>query len=102
MGETVSQAHALPGREAGFDVPLLQIPKPIWRAIYTSNAAEPLNAREKRKARARIQYNSEDSAPIVLTKVHEDYNRGARPARFMLELNEEEKDSMGFEGGHAA
>ena len=69
----------------------------MWRAIYTSNAAESLNATAKRKTRARIQYNSEDSALIVLAKVYEDYNRNARPAKFMIELSEEEKDSMGFE-----
>lgn len=33
---------------------------------------------------------------IVLTKVYEDYNRNARPARFMLEMSEEEKKEMGF------
>lgn len=75
-----------------------EFPKPMWRAIYTSNAAESLNSMAKRKTRARIQYNSEDSALIVLTKVFEDYNRKSRPARFMLELSEEEKASMGFEG----
>lgn len=74
-----------------------EFPKPMWRAIYTSNAAESLNATAKRKTRARIQYNSEDSALIVLAKVYEDYNRNARPAKFMIELSEEEKDSMGFE-----
>lgn len=73
-----------------------EFPKPMWRAIYTSNAAESLNSVAKRKTRARIQYNSEDSALIVLTKVYEDYNRDARPAKFMLELSEEEKQSMGF------
>jgi len=73
-----------------------EFPKPMWRAIYTSNAAESLNSIAKRKTRARIQYNSEDSALIVLTKVFEDYNRDARPARFMLEMSEEEKQAMGF------
>lgn len=75
-----------------------EFPKPMWKSIYTSNAAESLNATAKRKTRARIQYNSEDSALIVLTKVYEDYNRDARPARFMLELSEGEKRSMGFIG----
>ena len=74
-----------------------EFPKPMRRAIYTSNAAESLNATAKRKTRARIQYNSEDSALIVLAKVYEDYNRNARPARFMLGLSEEEKLSMGFD-----
>ncbi len=73
-----------------------EFPKAMWKAIYTSNAAESLNSIAKRKTRARIQYNSEDSALIVLAKVYEDYNRDARPARFMLELSEEEKQSMGF------
>ena len=73
-----------------------EFPKPMRRAIYTSNAAESLNSIAKRKTRARIQYNSEDSALIVLAKVYEDYNRGARPARFTLDLSEEEKRSMGF------
>lgn len=72
-------------------------PEAMWRSIYTSNAIESLNSIIKRKTRARIQYNSEDSALIVLTKVCEDYNRQARPARFMLELSEEERASMGFE-----
>lgn len=44
----------------------------------------------------RIQYNSEDSALIVLAKVYEDYNRNAMPARFMLEMSEEEKKETGF------
>ena len=35
---------------------------------------------------------------IVLAKIYEDYNLAARPARFMLELSEEEKEAMGFEG----
>jgi len=74
-----------------------EFPKPMHKAIYTSNAAESLNATAKRKTRARIQYNSEDSALIVLAKLYEDYNRNARPARFMLELSEEEKLSMGFD-----
>ncbi len=73
-----------------------EFPKPMWRAVYTSNAAESLNSVAKRKTRARIQYNSEDSALIVLAKVYEDYNQDARPAKFMLELSEEEKQSMGF------
>lgn len=72
-------------------------PEAMWRSIYTSNAIESLNSIIKRKTRARIQYNSEDSALIVLTKVCEDYNRQARPARFMLELSEEERASTGFE-----
>ena len=67
------------------------------RAIYTSNAAESLNSIAKRKTRVRIQYNSEDSALIVLAKIYEDCNLAARPARFMLELSEEEKEAMGFE-----
>ena len=67
-----------------------EFPKAMWKSIYTSNATA------KRKTRARIQYNSEDSALIVLTKVYEDYNRNARPARFMLEMSEEEKREMGF------
>lgn len=75
-----------------------EFPKAMWRSIYTSNAAESLNATAKRKTRARIQYNSEGSALIVLSKVYEDYNRDAKPARFMLELSEEEKQSMGFNG----
>lgn len=75
-----------------------EFPKAMWRSIYTSNAAESLNATAKRKTRARIQYNSEDSAIIVLSKVYEDYNRDARPAKFMLEMSEEEKQSMGFVG----
>ena len=33
---------------------------------------------------------------IVLAKVYEDYNRNARPARFILEMSEEEKKEMGF------
>lgn len=74
-----------------------EFPKPMHKAIYTSNAAESLNATAKRKTRARIQYNSEDSALIVLAKIYEDYNLAARPARFMLELSEEEKEAMGFE-----
>ena len=74
-----------------------EFPKPMRRAIYTSNAAESLNSIAKRKTRARIQYNSEDSALIVLAKIYEDYNLAARPARFMLELSEEEKEAMGFE-----
>ena len=74
-----------------------EFPKPMHKAIYTSNAAESLNATAKRKTRVRIQYNSEDSALIVLAKLYEDYNRNARPARFMLELSEEEKLSMGFD-----
>lgn len=57
---------------------------------------ESLNATAKRKTRTRIQYNSEDSALIVLAKVYEDYNRNARPVRFMLEMSEEEKKEMGF------
>lgn len=73
-----------------------EFPKAMWKSIYTSNAAESLNATAKRKTRARIQYNSEDSALIVLAKVYEDYNRNARPARFMLEMSEEEKKEMGF------
>ena len=73
-----------------------EFPKPMHKAIYTSNAAESLNATAKRKTRVRIQYNSEDSALIVLAKVFEDYNRNARPARFMLGLSEEEKAMMGF------
>lgn len=73
------------------------LPKPMWRSIYTSNAAESLNSIAERKTRARIQYNSEDSAPIVLAKVYEDYDRDARPAKFMPELNEEEKAMMGFD-----
>lgn len=75
-----------------------EFPKAMWRSIYTSNAAESLNATAKRKTRARIQYNSEDSAIIVLSKVYEDYNRDARPAKFVLEMSEEEKQSMGFVG----
>ncbi len=39
----------------------------------------------------------ENSALIVLAKVYEDHNLAARPARFMLELSEEEKEAMGFE-----
>jgi transposase-like protein len=74
-----------------------EFPKPMRRAIYTSNAAESLNSIAKRKTRARIQYNSEDSALIVLAKIYEDYNLAARPARFMLELSEGEKEAMGFE-----
>ena len=74
-----------------------EFPKPMRRAVYTSNAAESLNSIAKRKTRARIQYNSEDSALIVLAKIYEDYNLAARPARFMLELSEEEKEAMGFE-----
>lgn len=74
-----------------------EFPKPMWKSIYTSNAAESLNSIAKRKTRARIQYNSEDSALIVLTKVFEDYNRSAKPARFMPELSEEERAMMGFE-----
>ena len=73
-----------------------EFPKAMWKSIYTSNAAESLNATAKRKTRARIQYNSEDSALIVLAKVYEDYNRNARPARFILEMSEEEKKEMGF------
>ena len=73
-----------------------EFPKPMHKAIYTSNAAGSLDSTAKRKARARIQYNSEDSALIVLAKIYEDYNRNARPARLMLELSEEEKESMGF------
>ena len=73
-----------------------EFPKAMWKSIYTSNAAESLNATAKRKTRARIQYNSEDSALIVLAKVYEDYNCNARPARFMLEMSEEEKKEMGF------
>lgn len=53
--------------------------------------AESLNSIAKRKTKARMQYNSEDSALIVLAKVYEDHNRDARPARFILELSEEEK-----------
>lgn len=74
-----------------------EFPKAMRKAIYTSNAAESLNSIAKRKTRARIQYNSEDSALIVLAKVFEDYNRNARPAKFMLELSEEERETMGFE-----
>ena len=55
-----------------------EFPKAMWKSIYTSNAAESLNATAKRKTRARIQYNSEDSALIVLAKAYEDYNRNAR------------------------
>lgn len=71
-------------------------PKAMRKAIYTSNAAESLNSVAKRKTRARIQYNSEDSALIVLAKVYEDYNRNARPAKFMLEMSEDDKQTMGF------
>lgn len=74
-----------------------EFPKAMRKAIYTSNAAESLNSIAKRKTRARIQYNSEDSAVIVLAKVYEDYNRAARPARFMLEMSEEERKAMGFD-----
>ena len=44
-----------------------------------------------------IQCNSGDSALITLTKVCEDYNRDARPTRFILEMSEEEKTAMGFQ-----
>lgn len=72
-------------------------PKAMRRAIYTSNAIESLNSIIKRMTRRRIQYNSGDSALITLTKVCEDYNRDARPARFILEMSEGEKAAMGFE-----
>lgn len=59
--------------------------------LFSSMTAESLNSIAKRKTKARMQYNSEDSALIVLAKVYEDHNRDARPARFILELSEEEK-----------
>ncbi len=74
-----------------------EFPKAMRKSIYTSNAAESLNSIAKRKTRARIQYNSEDSALIVLAKVYEDYNRDARPAKFLAEMSEEERKAVGFE-----
>lgn len=73
-----------------------EFPKAMRKAICTSNAAESLNSAAKRKTGGRIQYNSEDSALIVLAKVYEDCNRDARPAKFMLEMSEDDKRSMGF------
>ena len=34
---------------------------------------------------------------IVLAKVYEDYNRNARPARFMLEMSERGEKGNGFQ-----
>ncbi|MGN1076844.1 MAG: transposase [Candidatus Enteromonas sp.] len=96
MVEAVSKIGIYPIEKQDSMFRLYEFPKSIWRLIYTSNAAESLNAVAKRKTKARIQYNSEGLASIVLTGVYEGYNRSARTAKFMLELSEEEKEPMGF------
>ena len=94
--EAVSEASFVAFGKGRFHVSLLRIPEGDVEIDLHVQRGGIANATAKRKTRARIQYNSEDSALIVLAKVYEDYNRNARPARFMLEMSEEEKKEMGF------
>ena len=50
----------------------------------------------ERASRKRMQFNSEDSALIVLARVCEDHNNNAKPLKYLPELSEEEKERIGF------
>ena len=94
--EAVSEAGFVAFGKGRFHVSLLRIPEGDVEIDLHVQRGGIAQRHGEEKDGARIQYNSEDSAPIVLAKVYEDYNRNARPARFMLEMSEEEKKEMGF------
>ncbi len=70
---------------------------PIRCSIYTSNAIELLSSIIKRAARKRMQFNSEDSALIVLSRACEGHNSNAKQLNYLSELSEEKKAGFKIE-----
>ena len=77
----------------------LEFPKPMWKAIKTSNAIESFNSQLQRYSDHRILFNSETNELIVLTGCIDDYNQTAKKKKekFIAELSEEERYELGFD-----